>query len=245
MKQDIKLIFFKKSDRSSKTFWSPDKVNRLIELHPSHQNSEIAQILGISINSIENKAFSLGLKKPKAFIKSIPRKANAGSFKKGATVWNKGMKGLQIGGIETRFKKGGKHHTSKPIGTIRLNFRLNKPSDKVYLEIKVAESTWITYARYVFIQYYGEVPLGMLIRHKNNNPFDNRLENLECVSKKRNRLLNSGGTTLADGYIVNTLIGKSVRDGSERTRLKRIFSKRPDLIELKRNLLILKRQCKS
>lgn len=39
-------------------------------------------------------------------------------FQKGHKAWNKGMKGLQIGGVETRFAKGHKPRNHKPVGTV-------------------------------------------------------------------------------------------------------------------------------
>lgn len=37
--------------------------------------------------------------------------------------------------------------------------------------------------RYVWRFHYGEIPPGHDVHHRNHNPTDNRIENLECLSK--------------------------------------------------------------
>jgi hypothetical protein len=228
-----------------KTHWTPELEQRLIELYAGTQNSEIASALGIPIKSVEGKAYFLRLKKDKAFWKTLPRpKVNAGAFKPGHTSWNKGLKGVCVGGEETQFKKGDLPHNTRPMGSLRISFRLNKPKEKPCLEIKVGHKKWIPYARYVFAQYYGEIPKGMIIRHINGKVFDNRLENLECISRYANRLKNSPTTLLPDNYVVATLLNCTIQ-GEERQKLKDAFKATPNLIKLKRNLIQLKRACQT
>ncbi len=37
----------------------------------------------------------------------------------------------------------------------------------------------------VWIRYKGKIPKGKLIHHKNGNKKDNRIENLECLTRKQ------------------------------------------------------------
>jgi len=41
--------------------------------------------------------------------------------------------------------------------------------------------------RKLWIKFYGSIPSGMIIHHINGNKKDNRLENLECISRKEHR----------------------------------------------------------
>ena len=41
--------------------------------------------------------------------------------------------------------------------------------------------------RIVWRQHYGEIPSGMIVHHKNGNGLDNRIENLELVTRKQHQ----------------------------------------------------------
>jgi hypothetical protein len=43
--------------------------------------------------------------------------------------------------------------------------------------------------RLVWIEAHGEIPEGYVIHHKNGKKYDNRLENLECVSRKEHAII--------------------------------------------------------
>jgi len=45
--------------------------------------------------------------------------------------------------------------------------------------------------RKIWMKYHGQIPEGYIIHHKNGNKKDNRIENLECISRKIHSFLHS------------------------------------------------------
>lgn len=224
--------------------WTEERIQRLRELYPDLTNQKIGEILGTTKDSVDTKAFKLGLKKSKGFRKRLFELTggNSGNWKKGCTSWRKGKKGIiSEGGKATWFQKGHSPSFTKPIGTVNLHF--DTKTNRIRFWYKVSQFKWVPYAHYLFSQWYGEVPKGMYILHKNGNRLDFRLENLECVSPREYFLRQSGAVTLSEGFVVATMIGRSVQ-GEERERLKEAFLGNKELIEVKRNILKLKRACR-
>lgn len=74
-------------------------------------------------------------------------------------------------------------HNHMPIGTVRIRTRHKRRGEKRAF-VKVAEpNTWVLRARHVWETANGPIPEGMGIHHKNEDKLDDRLENLELVSK--------------------------------------------------------------
>ena len=214
--------------------WPKEKVAALREMYANDSNQDIAKALDLSCNSIGIKAYRLGLKKSANHISKICKTRNC-SFKKGHIPANKGVKGWGANIPNSgRFKANFLPHNTKHNEWVSLRFtKGGRPN----LFIRVAVSVWIPYAHWVFQSFYGEVPNGKIIRHKNGNNLDNRLENLECISRQENGIRNTGSQSLSDSYVAATMrLGKEVSKV-----VKRDF---PEVIELKRNILKAKRQWK-
>lgn len=224
--------------------WNKDRTQRLRKLYPDLTNQKIAAILGTTKDGIDSKAFKLGLKKSKEFRKILFEQTggNAGNWKKGTPSWRKGKKGIISEGSKvTWFQKGHSPSFTKPIGTVSVNFDFG--TNRIRFWYKVSQFKWVPYLHYLFAKWYGEVPKGMYIVQKNGNRLDFRLENLECISPREYFLRQSSAVTLSDNFVVSAMIGKSIK-GEERERLKEAYLARPDLIEVKRNILKLKRECR-
>ena len=56
---------------------------------------------------------------------------------------------------------------------------------KITLSSKNKSYTF-TLARFIYAWFYGEVPEGMVIDHYNNDPYDNRIENLQPLTIEEN-----------------------------------------------------------
>jgi len=104
-------------------------------------------------------------------------------FVKGHKAWNKGMKGLMMGGSATQFLKGHKPHNWKPEGSIRTN------ADG-YQEIKVGKK-YLLLHRHLYTTHIGEVNSDEVIRFKDGNKTNFDLSNLEKISREEHAIRNS------------------------------------------------------
>jgi len=66
---------------------------------------------------------------------------------------------------------------------------MQKTKDGMYICYETKKR--MSYARYLWEQLVGEIPYSYVVRHINGDKFDNRIENLECISRKENMLRNS------------------------------------------------------
>ena len=87
---------------------------------------------------------------------------------------------------KTQFKKGEKPHNYVPVGTISRN-SYNQ------LRIKVDDTTWETYSRYIWEKEVGEIPEGMKIAYKDGNGENCSIDNLMLVSQSELMSLNHRG----------------------------------------------------
>lgn len=99
-----------------------------------------------------------------------------GRLEKGHKPWNTGTKGLMKANA-TSFKKGQTTWNKKPVGYERV-------TRDGYVEVKVAEPNKFELKhRHIWQQAYGPIPKGQVLIFKNTNTQDCRLENLELISR--------------------------------------------------------------
>lgn len=175
----------------SRHVWITEQEALLTKLYPDTVTEMLAQQLGLTASQVYGKAKKMGLKKSPAFLSSPEAhrldglKGAATRFSKGHETWNKGMKGLDIGGHETRFKPG--HRSGKaaelyqPIGSERI-------SKDGYLQRKVnddmpLQKRWRGVHIIVWEEANGPLPEGHAVTLKDGNKQNTDLENLELVSR--------------------------------------------------------------
>lgn len=102
------------------------------------------------------------------------------SFQIGHEPWNKGIKGLHLS-PSTEFKKGDRPSKTCSVGTITT--RCDK-SGKMRNYIKVAEpDVWQYYYVFLIEQSGQTIPKGSVVHHINKNPLDDRIENLQILTR--------------------------------------------------------------
>lgn len=162
--------------------WSDADLQLLAELYPHQPTADVARALGRAAGCVYAAANSRGLHKTEAFLASDkagriqrgrtdPRMVST-QFKKGQESWTKGLKGV-VGVQEacraTQFKKGGKPHTTQPVGSYR---QRRESTGALVLELKVSEMPgpnhlrWTPVARLVWEREHGPVPAGHIVVFK-------------------------------------------------------------------------------
>jgi hypothetical protein len=109
------------------------------------------------------------------------RNPNAGQFKAGQEVWNKGITGLRVSPA-TEFKKGCVSLRWVPVGTERT--RLDKKTKKPRVWVKTAEpNIWVLRAVVVWERENGPTPPGMVIHHRDHNSMHDAPANLAALTR--------------------------------------------------------------
>lgn len=176
--------------------WTQTQLEWLEVMFPTHPTADVAEFIGRSVGSCYNKAAQLGIKKCPEYLANEStqfRKGRSASketqFKAGQEPWNKGKKFIAGGrSVETQFKKGGKPHTWRPIGTevwrdgyLCRKVRDGKPTHKNYAMVHVL----------MWVEANGPVPKGHVVVFRDRNTKNLTLENLECISRQENMARNS------------------------------------------------------
>lgn len=102
-------------------------------------------------------------------------------FAKGSTPWNKGVKGY-MGANATSFKKGQLPPSTRQVGETRLD-------KEGAVLVKVAHRKWVRRSRLEWEKHHGPLPKGHIIFHINGDIKDDRIENLELLSRAENLAL--------------------------------------------------------
>jgi hypothetical protein len=165
--------------------WSEEEVEIMVNNYPHISTKNVAAMLGKSVKQCYCKANLLKLHKTSDYLATESsgrlKTGNFGTFfPKGNIPWNKGMKGLQIGGEITQFKKGSIPANHKPIGSTRID-------EEGYTYIKIAEPRkWALLHRHIFEQEHGKIERNEVVVFKDKNRSNFDINNLEKISMTEN-----------------------------------------------------------
>lgn len=228
--------------------WTEKEEKYLRENHLIKTVPEMCADLGRTESSINARRAKLELKRPESIKQEMQAR---GYFKKGVIPFNKGVKGVHMS-PDTEFKKGHEPKNTKYNGCVTL--REHRRTGMSYLFIRIEKNNWKMLHHYNWEKVYGKIPKGHLIRFVNGNTLDCNIENLELVSQAdnarrnadhkkaaetlRNRYLNDFDSMYPPSRIASFL---SYKDANLREKLLM----HPEIIEVKRNQLKLKRELKN
>ena len=161
--------------------YTAEEILYLKEISPNLVNKEITQLFNIkfNLNLSESKIKDC---RCKYNIKSKYSNANDdGTFKKGVTAWNKGMKGYTSAN-KTSFKKGNFAHNRVPLGAERI-------TKDDYIQIKVQDGklqqNWKGKHVIEWEKVNGKIPKGCTIIFGDGNKRNFDISNLICVTRKQ------------------------------------------------------------
>lgn len=174
----------------------------LYEYVPGHHYSEIADALN------EKYSLQVTTAQIKAFITRHKLKTGfTGRFEKGRVSPQKGMKQTDFmtpegiaNSTKTRFKKGQEAHNHKPVGSERVNVY-------GYIEIKIAEPNVYEYKhRVIYEKEKGPIPENHCIIFRDNNKLNCSIDNLLCISKSEQAVINCHGLNRYSGELKDTAL---------------------------------------
>ena len=199
--------------------WTPAQREALHRRYPHERTADIVDEVGHSADTIYKEVSRLGIRKTAEFMKSEAsghfvkggQNGARSQFAKGGIPWNKGMKGLQIGGEATQFKKGNTPRNHKPVGTIIIR------ADG-YSQTKIAEPNKWQLTHHLTWEKAGNEPPKhpQVLRFKDGNQLNCTIENLELSSKVEMMAKNSVQTLPKElrkvihlhGVLMRTINGK-------------------------------------
>lgn len=180
--------------------WSLEQVEELTRLYPHYRTEDVATVLGREARSVYNKAGSLGIKKTAAFLASGQAgrldgiKGGATRFQKGQQPWNKGTKGIHVGGEETQFKPGQMPHNTAAIGSYRLD-KQGTLQRKISNDRGSNSKRWRGVHELVWVEVNGPVPPKHIVVFKpgtrTNVLEEITIDRVECISLAENMKRNT------------------------------------------------------
>lgn len=182
--------------------WTRRQLAVLRREYPNRPCAEVARLVNHTVSSTYQRARLLGIGKSAAYLASPASgrlrpgdtRGLSGRFQPGQKSWNKGTH-FEAGGRSklTRFKKGQRPHTWRPVGTERV-------TDDGTLQRKVADTgypprDWKAVHALVWEAAKGPIPRGHIVIFKpgrrTTEPDKITLDVLELVSRQELMLRNS------------------------------------------------------
>lgn len=177
----------------------------------------------------------------------IEHRRQIGRIKAGNTPTNKGRKQTEYmtaeaiaASVGTRFKKGQLPHNAVGFKDGDITIRHDHPdrgAGHAYKYIRLSLGIWKPLHTHLWEQKNGKVPPGHCLWFRDGNSLNCELDNLELITRKDNRIRNSGSTMLTDGYVARSIVGKSADK-----ELVAMVKENTGLVELKRTQLLIKRK---
>lgn len=107
-------------------------------------------------------------------------------FKPGQKPWNKGKKGIHLS-PKTEWKKGCESNRKLPLGSVTIRHRKREKHPRAW--VKISEpNVWRERAKVVWEAVHGPIPRGMVIHHRDRDPLNDELANLQMMTRREHAL---------------------------------------------------------
>lgn len=183
-----------------KAIWTEDQTELLRTFYPNFKTEDVAFMLGQAPSAVYQKARAIGLRKSAEFLASPAAgrldgiRGSATRFQKGHSSWNKGTKGVHIGGEQTQFKPGQMPHNTLPIGAYRQD-----PSGTLQRKVSNDKGSnskrWRGVHELVWVEANGPVPPKHIVVFKPGMRTavleEITLDRVECISLAENMKRNT------------------------------------------------------
>lgn len=214
----------------------PSEVQAILKEYPDEKAAVLAEKYGVHVNKIYSTAKRYSVKKSEAFNKS----EKSGMIKKGQhfspnTQIKKGQ----------RFRCEWKRREKKPHPTAWRKGNIGPKTAEdgairwrtIGWMIRIELNKWEIYSRWLWEKHHGSIPDGYNVIYRHGSESKKHIptiDDLECLSNLELLNRNSGREALTDKYILEKL-------SHNKPELKEVIIRMPELIELKRNQLKLRR----
>jgi hypothetical protein len=221
---------------NDKHAWTPAELDHIATSFPHRRTNIIASEMGLSYIQVCNMSHKLNIKKTEAFLKSPEcnrldgKRGSATRFVKGHATHNKGVTmsaELREKVRHTWFQKGNEPHNTKFDGYERI-------TKDGYREIRVNKGKFVLLHRHNWEKVNGPIAPGIIMRCKDGDILNCDPDNWFLIDRVSQLGQNSGRDELEDRYIISKLTHRH-------PELKPAIAEMPELIELKRSQIKLKR----
>jgi len=198
----------------------------------------LGERIGKSYTGIMCRIKQLGLSIPAEIIE---RNKQSARINKGNIPANKGKKmspELYERVKRTMFKKGDVSANTMYDGAIVTRHNHKNRGSRPYNYIRVTKGKWELLHAHLWKQHNGPVPAGHIIIFKNGDTMNCSLDNLVCISREQH----AANTRNSDGFIAKTMAAEKGGRGIYNKDLQQQLLKHPELIDLKRQSLNLKKE---
>jgi hypothetical protein len=237
----VRIKMFISKGRMGETTSTPEIDKYLIDKYLTVSEKRMAVNINKSSTFVRKRLQQLGLKKTKWIINKFKKESQ---IKKGNVSANKGKKQSEYMSVEaiertkgTRFKKGeippNKSHYRDGDITIRYGPHGSKGKPHKYIRIKLR--VWQELQIHNWEKENGPVPEGFVLACKDGDTLNCDPSNWYPLSKQDNARRNAGHVNLPDSYLAHCIAGRKNK------HLKPILLEQKELLDLKRNSIILNR----
>lgn len=177
--------------------YTKEQIEFIREIAPSCTCDEIVEKFNKKYDLNQSKKSLKGIRYRNGI--KVGNRNNPTEFKKGHITWNKGLKGIALGGYEWQYKKGPESPNWKPLGS--------EVTKRGYVTVKVGEpNTWKRKHYLLWEKEHGKLPGNHLIIFADGDKSNFDINNLLLVSRGQHTRLHRNNLLKDDTELTRTML---------------------------------------